>query len=375
MKKVHSHPEASNSPFNPPQFLFSLLLFILLSTSIIFVLQVMRAQNVSKALLAICSLIIGVGGIWALFYLLNRVVSALGSRVHRGILPYIFVLPAVGFLTLYLFYPIVRTIIISLYDRTATNFIGLANYVELFTDPEMLIVLRNTLMWIVMVPAFSVSLGLLVAVMSDHLQPRWEKMVKSLIFLPMAISFVGASVIWRFVYYYLPGELPQVGLLNAIVQQFGGEPQAWLTRLPWRETPFPWANNIFLIMIMVWLQTGFAMVVLSSAVKSVPKQLLEAARVDGANEVRIFFGVIIPYISNTILTVTTTILILVLKIFDIVFVMTSGQHNTDVIASRMYSEAFRFRDFGKGSALAVLLFVAVIPFIISNVRSLKGRLT
>ena len=364
---------STDERFSLSRFALSVTLFVALSTTIAVMLNVMRAQNISKAFLAIFSLIIGIGGIWILFYLLNRIVGALGSRAYRGILPYVFILPAVIFLGLYLFYPIIRTIVISFYDRTATNFIGFANYSDLFTDPDTLSVFRNTLMWIIIVPLFSVTLGLLIAVMTDHLSAQWEKIVKSLIFLPMAISFVGASVIWRFVYYYLPPELQQIGLLNAIVQQIGGEPQAWLTRLPWRETVAPWFNNIFLIMIMVWLQTGFAMVVLSSAVKSVPVQLLEAARIDGAGEVRIFFGVIIPFIKDTILTITTTILILVLKVFDIVFVMTSGQHNTDVIASRMYFEAFKFRDFGKGSALAVLLFLAVIPFVISNIRSLKER--
>ena len=359
--------------FNARQFVWSMVLFIALSAVMVSVLRVMRAQNVSKAFLAALSLILGVGGIWMLFYLLNRLIRSLGVRAYTTLVPYVFILPALTFLSFYLFYPIIRTIILSLYDRTGENFVGLANYVEVFTNPDTLVVLRNTFMWIVIVPSFSVTLGLLVAVMTDHLTPRWEKITKSLIFLPMAISFVGASVIWRFIYYYLPPGFPQIGLLNAITQGLGFEPKTWLTQIPWRDTIAPWFNNIFLIMIMVWLQTGFAMVILSSAVKSVPRQLIEAARVDGATEMRIFVGVTIPFITNTIITIFTTILIAVLKIFDVVFVMTSGQHDTDVIASRMYFEAFKFRNFGKGSALAVLLLIAVIPFVISNIRSLKDR--
>lgn len=366
--------DVKDGAFNRSQFLVSTLLFIALSAVVVSVLQVMRAQNVPKALLAILSLLVGGGGIWILFYLLNRLTRSLGSIAYRNLLPYAFILPAVAFLGFYLFYPIVRTVILSLYDRSGDTFIGLANYANLFTDPELVIVLRNTLMWIVIVPLFSVGFGLLVAVMTDHLTPRWEKVVKSLIFLPTAISFVGASVIWRFIYYYIPPEFPQIGVLNALAQLFGIAPQAWLTQLPWRETLVPWFNNLFLIAIMVWLQTGFAMVVLSSAVKSVPRQLLEAARIDGASEMRVFFNIIIPVIRGTILTITTTILILVLKVFDIVFVMTSGQYDTDVVASRMYFEAFKFRNFGQGSALAVLLFIAVIPFVIYNVRSLKGHI-
>ncbi len=351
----------------PLSTLLLVILIVLLVSSVGF----MRDGNAPRALTAILALVIGVGGIWALFYLLNEITQGFSERVGSKILPYMFITPALLFLGLYLFYPIVRTIIISFYDRTSENFVGFANYAFIFTDPSMLIVMRNTLLWLVIAPAFSVIFGLLVAVMTDHLQPFWEKFVKSLIFLPMAISFVGASVIWRFVFYFRPEGLAQIGILNAIVTWLGAAPKAWLTQLPWQGTAVPWVNNLFLIAIMVWLQTGFAMVILSSAVKGVPPQLLEAGRVDGAGEMRIFFRIIIPYISGTLLTVTTTILILVLKIFDVVFVMTSGQYDTNVVASRMYFEAFKFRNYGRGTALAVLLFIAVLPFIYRNIRHLR----
>ena len=365
---------SNNKPkFDTGSFFVSLLLFVLLLVLIYSSLLFMRDSRAPRALVAILALLIGVGGVWSLFYLLNQLVSSFPISMRNKLMPYVFIGPAVALLTLYLLYPIVRTILLSFYDRTSENFVGLSNYVTLFTDPEMLIVLRNTLLWIVVAPLFSVVLGLLVAVMTDHLTSRWERIVKSLIFLPMAISFIGASVIWRFVYYFQPPEYAQIGLLNAIVTTLGGAPQAWLTQIPWKESVVPWFNNVFLIMIMVWLQTGFAMVILSSAVKGVPRQLLEAARIDGANEIGIFFRIIIPSIKGTILTVTTTILIIVLKIFDIVFVMTSGQYDTDVVASRMYFETFRFRNYGQGSALSVLLFVAVVPFIIRNIRHYQAE--
>jgi len=216
-------------------------------------------------------------------------------------------------------------------------------------------------LWLVFVTSFVVSLGLVIAVLVDRI--KWEAGVKSIIFLPMAISAVGASVIWRFMYSFQPAGRPQIGLLNAISVALGGEPQGWLILQPW--------NNFFLIIIMIWMLTGFAMVVISSAVKGVPGSLLEAARIDGATEIQIFFRVIIPYIQGTLLTITTTVLIMVLKVFDIVFVMTSGQFNTEVIANRMYSEMFTFRHFGRGGALAVILLVAVIPVMVYNIRSLR----
>ncbi len=372
-KTVSKTVNNSNTKFDSGSFFVSLLLFVLLLVLIYSSLLFMRDSRAPRALVAILALLIGVGGVWSLFYLLNQLVSSFSVSMRNKLMPYVFIGPAAALLTLYLLYPIVRTILLSFYDRTSENFVGLSNYVTLFTDPEMLIVLRNTLLWIVVAPLLSVILGLLVAVMTDHLTSRWERIVKSLIFLPMAISFIGASVIWRFIYYFQPPEFEQIGLLNAIITTLGGAPQAWLTQIPWKESVVPWFNNIFLIMIMVWLQTGFAMVILSSAVKGVPRQLLEAARIDGANEVGIFFRIIIPSIRGTILTVTTTILIIVLKVFDIIFVMTSGQYDTDVVASRMYAETFRFRNYGQGSALSVLLFVGVVPFIIRNIRHYRAE--
>jgi alpha-glucoside transport system permease protein len=323
----------------------------------------MRSGEAPRLLIALVALIVGVGGIWALFLTVDNLVAQLPVRVRDLLRPYVFITPAFLVLLVYIIYPTLRTIYISFFDYrrggNPENF-GLQNYVSAFQDPALLIALRNNVLWIIFVPLFAVSLGLIIAVLVDRI--RWEKIAKSLVFLPMAISFVGAAVIWRFIYYFSPfGE--QIGLLNAIVVALGGDPVGWLRVEPW--------NNFFLIAIMIWLQTGFAMVILSSAVKGVPSSLMEAARIDGAGEIRIFFQVIIPYVGATILTVTTTIVILVLKIFDIVFVMTSGRFNTDVVANMMYSQMFTRGQYGRGAALAVIIFVAVTPVMIRNIRSMN----
>ena len=333
----------------------------------------MRDSGAAKPIVAVVALVVGIGGVWALFYSGNNLLEALPRNLRNALRPWLFVGPALLIVAIYIVFPAVRTIWISFFDRSSQAFVGLENYLFILTDPEMLVVLRNTLLWVLLAPTLSVVLGLLIAVLIDRLPSIAERTIKSLIFLPMAISFVGASVIWRFVYYFQPAGYEQVGLLNAIAIAFGGEPQAWLTQLPWNAIGVPWLNNLFLIVIMIWLQTGFAMVILSAAVKGVPQDLVEAAHIDGAGEIRTFFRIVIPWIRGSILTVSTTILFLVLKIFDVVFVMTSGNFDTGVVASRMYDEAFRFRNFGRGSALAVLLFVIVIPFMVRTIRRLREQ--
>ena len=332
--------------------------FVLLYAAFIF----MRDSDASRLLVAAVALIVGVFGVWLIYIGTDMVVSLLPAGIRERVRPFVFVGPALVVLTAYVVLPAVSSLYLSFLDARADEFVGLANYVFIFTDPAMLIVLRNNLLWLIFVTAFAVGMGLVIAVMADR-AGRWEPVVKSLIFLPMAISAVGASVIWKFVYAFRPAGAEQIGLLNAVVTALGGDPQGWLLLRPW--------NNFFLIFVMIWLLTGFCMVVLSAAVKGVPGELLEAARIDGASEARIFFQVIIPTIRGTLLTITTTVLIMVIKVFDIVFVMTSGQFGTQVIANRMYQELFTFRNSGRGSALAIILFIAIVPFIIYNVRSLR----
>jgi alpha-glucoside transport system permease protein len=241
--------------------------------------------------------------------------------------------------------------------------VGLENFLFAFRSPDVQIVFRNNLMWLVLVTGFSVALGLLIAVLVDRV--RHEAAAKSFIFLPLAISFVGASVIWRFVYAFAPAGRPQIGLLNAIVVALGREPVGWLI-----ERSF---NNFALIAIMIWLQTGFCMIVFSAALKSIPSEITEAARMDGATEVQTFFRITLPMLQGTMIAVATTVIVAVLKVFDVVFVMTNGQFDTQVLANRMYAEMFTFRNFGHASALAVILLVAVIPVMVINVRNLREQ--
>lgn len=355
-----SDVEVKNRPL---QVLVSLAIAAVLFVIFAWSFNFMRSGDAPRLLIAIVALVVGVGGIWALYLTVDNLITQLPIRARDMLRPYVFITPAFLILLVYIIYPTLRTIWVSFFDYrrggTPSNF-GIQNYARAFQDPALLMAIRNNILWLIFVPLFAVSLGLIIAVLVDRV--KWEKYAKSLVFLPMAISFVGASVIWRFVYYRANfGE--QIGLLNAIVVALGGDPVGWLRMEPW--------NNFFLIAIMIWLQTGFAMVILSSAVKGVPSSLLEAARIDGAGEFRIFFQVIIPFVSATILTVTTTILILVLKIFDVVFVMTSGRFNTDVVANMMYNQMFSQGEYGRGAALAVIIFIAVTPIMIRNIRSMK----
>jgi alpha-glucoside transport system permease protein len=260
--------------------------------------------------------------------------------------------------------PTLRTFLINLQNSDSSQFVGIQNYIDIFGNPAMLEVFRNNLLWLVVGTSFVLGFGLLIAVMADR--SRIETVAKSIIFMPMAISFVGAGVIWNFIYEVRQKGDEQIGLLNAIWTGLGGDPQAWTALLQ------PW-NNLFLIVIMIWLQTGFAMVLFSAAIKGIPAELTEAARVDGANERQIFRRVTVPMIRGTIITVATTTIILTLKIFDVVIVMTGGQFGTGVIATEFYRQYFTNRNFGIGSALAIILLVAVIPVMIYNLRRFRGQ--
>lgn len=334
--------------------------FLILRWSFIF----MRDSEAPKLLIGAVALTVGVAAVWLLFIVTDNLVSVLPAGIREAVRPYVFVGPGLVVLGLYLVYPLARTIYLSFFGPKGDVFAGFDNYLFALTNPDMLIAFRNNLLWLVFVTSFVVGLGLVIAVMVDRIG-AWEPVAKSIIFLPMAISAVGASVIWKFVYSFQPIQRPQIGLLNAILTQFGADPQGWLILKPW--------NNFFLIAIMIWILTGFAMVVISAAVKGVPAELLEAARIDGANEIQIFFRVIIPSIQGTLITITTTVIIMVLKVFDIVFVMTSGQSDTEVIANRMFREMFTFRHNGRASALAVILLLAVIPVMIYNIRTLRDE--
>jgi len=311
------------------------------------------------------AIVVGVGGVFFLFWAMNRVVDLLPARYAEGVRPYVFVGPALVILSVFLVYPVINTILISFKDARSESFVGLDNFAFVFTDDAMLRSIRNTLGWIIVVPLLAVSIGLAFATLADRLR-RGEAAAKSMIFLPMAISFVGAAVVWEFVYSFRPeGFGSNIGLLNGIMVGLGQEPTPWLQSQPW--------NNLYLMVIMVWLQTGFAMVILSAAIKAIPDEIIEAARIDGASELQVFRRIIVPTILPTIVVVTTTMIINVLKVFDIVFVMTGGQNGTEVIAERMIRWFFISDHDGRGAAIAVILFLAIIPVMIWNVRRFREQ--
>lgn len=320
----------------------------------------LRDAQVSQWVTAIVAIVWGVGGVMALFLVANLVIEQFPDRWKKRLTPFVFVGPAIAVLAWYLFIPTLRSFYASLMDARGETFVGLDNYVYALTSDTMLESFRNNLMWLVVGTGFSVGFGLLIAVLADRTHPRFETLIKSLIFMPMAISMVGASVIWKFIYDFRPPGAEQIGLLNAITTGLGFDPQAWLLLQPW--------NSLFLIAILVWLQTGYAMVIISAAIKGIPAELLEAGRIDGANEVQVFFNITIPYIWGTIVTVSTTIILFTLKIFDIVQSMTGGNFGTQVIANEQYTQMFRAFHFGRGAAIAIVLLLAVIPVMWYNLR-------
>ncbi len=320
-------------------------------------LQRAQAPQIIQVIIAI---IWGVGGVALLYVVANWLVLKLPKEWSKRLQPFVFVGPALAIMAWFLAVPVVRSLVASFQDRLSVGWVGFDNYIFAFTDARMLETFRNNLLWLVFGTTFSVGLGLLIAVLADR--TRAEVVYKSIIFTPMAISFVGAGVIWKFVYTYkgVGVGIQEIGLLNAIVIALGGTPQPWLNLAPW--------NNFFLIIIMVWLQTGYAMVILSSAIKGVPAELLEAARIDGASEFKAFFSITIPYIKGTIITVVTTIVIFSLKTFDVVRVMTGGNNGTNVIANEFYLQSFTYTHAGRASAIAIVLLLLVTPVIINNLR-------
>jgi alpha-glucoside transport system permease protein len=370
--------------------------------------------------------VVFVGATLGFFVGANALVSMTSPRWEQRLRPVVFLAPALIFLSFTLIVPTIRTAYLSFRNKRGDAGVGTKNYRGIFGDDRIfnltgvgdivtsrlfllgllvlavgigitllrtiptrrgvdlsaplpfvslstagaLVVLAavgslraviwNNLFWVFWVTALSTVLGLAIAVLADR--AKGESLAKSLIFMPMAISFVGASVIWRFVYAFTPGD-DQFGLLNAVWVAAGGDAEAWIQQKPW--------NTMLLIVIMIWIQTGFAMVILSAAIKGVPAELTEAASVDGASELQVFWRVTVPQIRSTIAVVVTTLVITVLKIYDIVKVMTNGEFDTNVIANVMFDESFINRDYGTGSALAVLIFVSVVPLMVINMRRVR----
>ena len=316
-------------------------------------------QPVPSALITLgWALALGSIGIWYLFWALNTLVDTVPGRWRESVRPYVYILPACALLGFYLLYPVVATVYFSF-----TLDDGFGNYATVLGDPDTQRALINNLIWLVVATGGSVLLGLVIAQLFDRI--KRESLAKTFVFMPLALSMVGAAVIWRFMYIWRPPGQDQIGVINAAVTSVGVEPIPILNEVP--------LNTFALIAIMVWLQTGFAMVILSAAIKGVPSELLEAARIDGANELQVFLRIIVPSIRPSIITVATTIGVAVLKVFDIVFVMTGGRFETEVIANQMFTQMFKFRSFGLASATAVLLFVLVLPAMILNLRNFRSQ--
>ncbi|WP_150522547.1 carbohydrate ABC transporter permease [Roseibium sediminis] len=414
--------------------------------------QAVFADN--PALMGLFTIVIGVGACLAYFYFSNVILDTVifpakgkdaGKNINRAnmVRPWLFLFPALFALTLYLAYPVFETLRLSLTDRSQDGaFVGLANYRQMLSEDKFWEAVRNNLLWLVIVPAASTAFGLLVAQLTDRI--RWGNFAKSLIFMPMAISFVGASVIFKLIYDTRPVEQSQIGVLNAIWLHFDGgagslfflkvlptlllvafaaavayvvwgsvqaitaqrrdkspatmalrlvvivgglwlvwtsisgligvwgsalpygEPQTWLT--------LPFWNNFFLMVVLIWIQTGFAMVILSAALRGIPEETVEAAIIDGANPFQIFFKIKVPQIMGTIVVVWTTITLTVLKVFDIVFAMTNGQWETQVLANYMYDKLFRANDWGVGSASAIIIMIMVTPILVWNVYNARKEM-
>jgi len=306
-----------------------------------------------------------IGYFWSANLVLDKVIfPAKGPKAGRNInrasavRPWLFLLPAIMALSVYLVYPVIGSLIRSLYNRSGQEFIGLGNYAFLFSDAEFRQALVNNALWALVVPAGATFMGLIVAQLTDRLS--WGNFAKSLIFMPMAISFVGASLIWKFVY---AGD-PNIGIINALRGTMGLDPMD--------PVQVPFWNNFFLMAILIWIQTGFAMVILSAALRGIPEETIEAAILDGANPWQLFFKIKVPQIMGTIVVVWTTITILVLKVFDIVYTMTGGNFGTQILPSYMMS--FMFRDDGRATAVALVIMVVVLPVMVWNIRNARAEM-
>ena len=318
-----------------------------------------------KGLTALITVVIGIGAALLLFYALNKFAELLPAKWEERIKPLLYILPAFLAIVVYLVYPTILTFINAFKDRSSTEWVGFQNFEDLLTDTGFQDTIFNTLLWMIVVPISCVVLGLAVATLADRLGPRGEKTSKTVIFLPMAISMVGAATIWRFVYYAAPEGQPQIGLLNALRDGVGMSPVPWLQQSDWHF------NSFLLMVVLLWSQVGFSMVLLSAAVKSVPEDTLEAARIDGADERSIFFRVVVPQIWGSVLTVYVTTLIGVMKIFDIVYVMTNGGFNTNVDGNEFFNQLFSNFNNGAAAAIVVMLMIATIPIMWYQVRNFR----
>ncbi len=320
---------------------------------------------VIKILNTILTVVAGIGVALVLYWLLNKLAELLPRRWEDRLKPYLYILPAVLAIFVYILYPAIQTIEYSFANAQSTHFVGLQNYTKLLSSSGFQQTLLTTLVWLIVAPLAAVLLGLLVATLVDKLRPSSEKAVKTIVFFPMAISAVGAGTVWQLVYAYAPPGQPQVGIQNAVATALGFDPVAWLSVRTF------YLNTLLLIVMFLWSQVGFSMVLLSAAIKGVPTETVEAGRVDGASERQIFRRIVVPQIMPTVVTVYITVLIGVMKLFDVVYVMTNGNFNTNVLATEFYNQISTNFNNGYAAAIVVLLIIAVIPVMIFQVRQFR----
>jgi alpha-glucoside transport system permease protein len=319
----------------------------------------------SKVVTALIVVIVVPGVLVAYIWATEQVLRLVSERMKPRLRPWLWLAPALGLLGLFLVYPMIGTIITSLQDKFGKKFVGLTNYAWFFGSDDALTALKNNVLWLLFLTLLTVGIGLLVAVLVDRV--RYESFAKSVIFVPLAISMVAAGVIWLYMYQYQPPGEPQTGTLNAAIGSVGISP------VPWLQVESFSVNTFMLIIVMAWMWTGFAMVIISAALKGINPELLEAARVDGATELQVFRGIIFPLLVPTLVVISTTMIITALKAFDVVYTMTGGQLKTDVIANLMYKEMFSFGNSARGAAIAVVLLVAIIPIMAFNISRFRAQ--
>ena len=322
---------------------------------------------VSQVLSTALTVLAGIAGALAVYWALNKLAEALPGRWETRIKPYFYIAPAVAAIGVYLVYPTIVTVVDSFRSSDGSRFVGLDNFSQLLGTPAFRQTLLNSLLWIALVPAACIAVGLLVAVLADRLTPTAEKMAKTIVFMPMAISAVGSATVWRFMYAAQPAGQPQTGLLNGVVTAFGHDP------VPWLQQSTAHSNSMLLMVMLLWGQAGFSMVLLSAAIKGVPADTLEAARLDGAGEARIFWRIIVPQIRSTLITVFVTVLITVMKVFDVVYVMTNGSFNTNVVGLEFFNQLYTNYNYGYASAIVVMLLIAIVPIMIYQIRHFRAE--
>jgi alpha-glucoside transport system permease protein len=313
------------------------------------------------------AVLIGVVVSYAVFFFLDKAVNLLPKKAQEKLRYLAFILPAAALVIVVLLYPLIDTIVLSFFNEYSNKFVGFKNYAELFTSETFFGILLNNFLWLAFVPAVTVGIGLLFANLTNRMGPGRERIFKSLVFMPMSISFISAGTIWKLFYVSVPPGRPEIGLFNSIITSLGGQPQNLLANDTWH------LNSFLLMIIVIWLQAGFSMVLLSSAIKAVPEETIEAAKIDGARTGQVFWKIIFPQIRGTVMAVFITVLILVMKIFDIILAMTRGDHNTSVLAMAFYDEFVVKDDSGMAAAIVCVLLVLIAPLMWLQIRTVKQQ--